>query len=231
MNDVSGESRRALVEQLRHRQEESWKAGQQLTVEEILEGVDARLLTEDDILELLYGEICLRELHESAAAADEFVQRFPQLEERIVRLFEMHEVLEREENRGNSTWGESQDRTELFDPEASSKTTSQLANAVDSESTLPDVSGYELLEELGRGGMGRVFEARQEGTEQVVALKMVRGDWLDRLDDDLRRQAINQFGLEVRATAQLKHPNIVDVQHYGGGRRAAVLRNGVGGRR
>jgi len=62
---------------------------------------------------------------------------------------------------------------------------------------------YEILEEIGRGGMGIVFKARDQRLGRIVALK--------RLPDNLRNhpKAINLFLREARAAAALNHPNIV----------------------
>jgi len=62
---------------------------------------------------------------------------------------------------------------------------------------------YEILGEVGRGGMGIVFKARDRRLGRVVALK--------RLPDNLRNhpKAINLFLREARAAAALNHPNIV----------------------
>ncbi|MGH0030872.1 MAG: protein kinase domain-containing protein [Myxococcota bacterium] len=62
---------------------------------------------------------------------------------------------------------------------------------------------YEILEELGRGGMGVVFRARDRRLGRVVALK--------RLPDNLRNhpKAVELFLREARAAAALNHPNIV----------------------
>jgi len=69
---------------------------------------------------------------------------------------------------------------------------------------LPIVLGeYELLEELGRGGMGRVFLARHTRLDRVVALKLLPKS---RLGDP---QAMARFEREMRAIGRLSHPRIV----------------------
>jgi serine/threonine-protein kinase len=62
---------------------------------------------------------------------------------------------------------------------------------------------YRLLERLAEGGMGQVFKARHEGLDRVVALKVIRKDRLANPD------SVRRFHREIRAAAQLSHPNIV----------------------
>ena len=62
---------------------------------------------------------------------------------------------------------------------------------------------YRVLRELGRGGMGVVYQARQTVMDRQVVIKVISRSLLDRPD------ALERFRREVRAAAQLSHPNIV----------------------
>lgn len=89
----------------------------------------------------------------------------------------------------------------------------------------PVVPGYEILGELGRGGMGVVYQARQLGLQRTVALKMVLTETLSDPKD------LARFRAEASVIARLQHPNIVQVYDVGeaAGRPYFVLEHVAGG--
>ncbi|MCA9129179.1 MAG: protein kinase [Planctomycetales bacterium] len=68
---------------------------------------------------------------------------------------------------------------------------------------LPELVAYELLDELGRGGMGTVYRAKHRQLGKIQALKIIRGP--SKLSPEVRAR----FRREVQAVGALKHPNII----------------------
>jgi formylglycine-generating enzyme required for sulfatase activity/tRNA A-37 threonylcarbamoyl transferase component Bud32 len=64
---------------------------------------------------------------------------------------------------------------------------------------------YQILEQLGRGGMGEVFKARHRNLHRLAAVKVIRKEHLSHPD------AVLRFRREARAAARLEHPNIVTI--------------------
>jgi serine/threonine-protein kinase len=71
------------------------------------------------------------------------------------------------------------------------------------------LADYELLKELGRGGMGVVYKARQQSLDRLVAVKMLLGDPAS------NSTVLARFLSEARSAAALRHPNIVAVYQIG----------------
>jgi len=81
--------------------------------------------------------------------------------------------------------------------------------AVEEVTVLRRVGGYDLLEKIGRGGMGVVYKATQTALGRTVAVKMVSAGEL------AAPEVIRRFKLEAEAAAKLQHPGIVGIHEVG----------------
>src|SRR5262249_21062829 len=140
-------------------------------------------------LDLLYNEVLLRQERGETPSLDEYLGRFPHLAEPVGLLFEVDRCLE---------------------PDPFLPATLRGAAAVPTRAAvLPSVPGYEVLGELGRGGMGVVYLARQARPQRLVALKMILAG------QHTGPEAVARFLREAEAVACVQHPNIVQIYEVG----------------
>jgi eukaryotic-like serine/threonine-protein kinase len=74
------------------------------------------------------------------------------------------------------------------------------------------VDRYQILEQVGVGGMAVVYKARDDRLDRPVAIKVIRKG---RIPEDDLPQVLERFDREARALAHLSHPNIVKIHDYG----------------
>jgi WD40 repeat protein len=168
-------------------QRRRWEQGDRVLVETYLASSPGLRIETEQLLELIEHEIVLREECGETPQLEEYLRRFPDLERDLRLHFEVYSALTRAGPAGPVA----------RQPAPELKT--------DAPSVAGGPAGYEVLGELGRGGMGVVYKARQVALNRLVALKMIlAGLHADPMD-------LARFRREAEAIAQLQHPNIVQI--------------------
>jgi tetratricopeptide (TPR) repeat protein len=181
-----------LAAVLRVDQRERWQTGERVLAESYLQKYPALRSDPDSAVDLVYNEFRLREQQGEQPTAEEYRQRFPDYAAVLGEQIELHRAM------AAATGAESA-LSSLGDDEP-----------VAGDSTArPEVPGYEILGELGRGGMGVVYRARQVALDRLVALKVILAGI--HADPEMQRR----FRSEAETVARLRHPNFVQVHDYG----------------
>lgn len=149
------------------------------------------ILAEDQeaAIELIYAEFLALEACDRLPETESWLSNFPAHRQRLERLLKLHDFMSTEQ------------------PVSRAETRS--SSSCTDRQTVHDVAQqpfakYQLLEEVGRGGMGIVYRAIQSGLGRVVAVKVLRSI-------ENHPKVRQRFQQEAETVASLQHPNIVQV--------------------
>jgi WD40 repeat protein/serine/threonine protein kinase len=179
----------------RAHQQERWRRGDRIPAEAYLQLHPALQGSPDEVFDVIYGEILLREELGESPPVEEYLERFPHFATRLRRQVQFHLALE-------SDFGPDPLEDGRLAPPGHAPTISPAGERL-------RIRGYEVLEELGRGSTGVAYKAWQVDLKRPVALKMIRRAL--QADPEVRAR----FRTEVEAVARLRHPHIVQIYEVG----------------
>jgi predicted Ser/Thr protein kinase/tetratricopeptide (TPR) repeat protein len=186
------------VAEIRSDQAARWRRGDAPPVEEYLYRFPA--ISDEDALVLIFTEVALRRARGEAPGEAEYRDRFPRLADDIAVQFGLQGAFAL----GSSTPVEGAPTYRDL-----SRTKPACVSAVLAPEPAPAGGpGYEVIRELGRGGMGVVYLARQHGLNRTVALKTLLGGAPG-------SNLVIRFLAEAEAVASVRHTNVVEVYQFG----------------
>ena len=143
---------------------------------------------------LLDTEIKLRQRQGESPTSREYLKRFPQFSSQIRQVFD------------ESTMGSMEEGIPGLPTIPHRRRTSREPLTIPEANRLGD---YELIRELGRGGMGVVYEARHRETGNQVALKTLPTGGHGQ---EVNADKLYRFRKEFRRLSEINHPNLVGMQ-------------------
>jgi serine/threonine-protein kinase len=200
LNEWPGISPRELAAVMRVELRQRWRQGQKPRAEDFLERFPQLRTEVEDVVDLIYAEFLIREELCQNPSLEEFERRFPEHAQELKEQIELHAAL-----------GVTEQSPPLaFDTNHSPSATEPNDGHQRFAARLPSLApNYEVLAEIGRGGMGVVYRARQVGLNRLVALKMLRAA------ESASSELLSRFRVEAEAVARLHHPQIVQIYDYG----------------
>jgi tetratricopeptide (TPR) repeat protein len=180
-------------------QEARWNRGERPLVEELLAQHPTLQGNADAAVDVIYHEFVIRLARGESPSPEDYLRRFPDWADALMRQFAVDEAL-------RPAAGPT---VNASDPDAAGMGELSAAGGTRKPAPPRSIDGYEILDELGRGGMGIVFKALERRLNRAVAIKTVSEATFTE-PAHLRR-----FLSEAEVIARLKHPNIIPIYAIG----------------
>jgi serine/threonine-protein kinase len=173
-----------------------WHAGQRVPAEEYLRRCPGLIGDADAALEVIYGEFLVRRALGEAVGAAEYLTRFPQYAAGLREQFALFAAMDTGNTSGATAF-------------PSRPPTCPAGAGPTAAGGLPELPGYQVVGELGRGGMGLVYRAFEPRLGRSLAVKVLLPEHRD--NPGLRRRFLE----EAQVMGQLQHPGVAPVHELG----------------